>query len=341
MPDLRYDPVNDLWIAIAESRVQRPNEYQPSAAVVPLDRCPFCRGNESETPPAITAYAYDAAKGLVPAQRDWLVRVIPNRYPAFGPGVSDSPTSLRHGPYEQSAGQACRQELIIESPRHVESLSELLPDELTAAFLVYRERLLEYATQKDLKFEILFKNCRLEAGASLAHIHSQLFGLDFVPRAVADKYQRLQAVSKTESYPSLLVQLAEFERNTAERLIHQCDDWTLFCPFASRFPFQTWIVPRRQLGPFWSQSDQALKLLGQWVQRWVRLVEQTLDSPAYNVLIHNPPLDEKDAAGHFYVELFVRMGGPAGFEWGSNCWINTVSPETAAEYLRTEPRPET
>jgi UDPglucose--hexose-1-phosphate uridylyltransferase len=87
MSDLRYDPLNDTWVAISETRTERPNEYRPSGEMVPLERCPFCLGNERETPPAIAEYAWDAGgRVLIPgARREWLVRVVPNRFPAFEP----------------------------------------------------------------------------------------------------------------------------------------------------------------------------------------------------------------------------------------------------------------
>jgi UDPglucose--hexose-1-phosphate uridylyltransferase len=371
MSDLRYDPLNDTWVAISETRTERPNEYPPSGGVIPLERCPFCLGNERETPPAIAQYGWDPTDGrLIPADRqDWLVRVVPNRFPAFEPAdlVNDGWLGAATGdgtpagraaaeqqnvyPYGHELGRQSRQELIIESPRHVESYSQLTTAELAAAFLVYRQRLEAYRRLPGLKYVLLFKNCRPEAGASLAHIHSQLFGLDFVPAAVAGRERRLSrpapppeaassaAPQNGRSVPKLLQQMAAFEQHAQQRVVETAEHWLAFCPFASRFAYQTWIVPQRHWGPYWDQSDTALQELAVLVQRWVASLERMLDKPAYNVIFHNPILRPKRApsaqvAGHAYVELFARIGNVAGFEWGSNCWINTISPETAARQLR-------
>lgn len=342
MADLRYDPINDLWVAVAEVRTDRPNEYSPRAEIVPLDRCPFCRGNERETPAAIAEWTWNAdARALEPAvARQWLTRVIPNRFPAFEPfaasgGTLSSPPKDRPAPhpYLHASSGHSRQELVIESPRHVESYSQLTHDELLASFFAYRERLRCYQELPPLKYALLFKNCRPEAGASLAHIHSQLFGLDFVPETVAARLDRMGAAGSTPSQ-WLLKQIAEFEIGQQTRLVTQGQRWSVLCPYASRFGFQTWIVPQDDWGPLWEQDDAAIIELARMVQAWTQAIEQSIEAPAYNILFHNPLLGPRSLPGHCYVELFVRIGTVAGFEWGSNCWINTHSPESAASLLR-------
>lgn len=341
MADLRYDPINDLWVAVAEVRTERPNEYRPRAEVVPLERCPFCRGNEAETPSPIAEWAWDSStQSLRPAAaHQWLVRAIPNRYPAFS-NSSEPVETLVHrsaesnvAPYRFERSQHSCQELVLESARHVESYSQLHDEELFASFFAYRERLAALRQNKHLRYALLFKNCRPEAGASLAHIHSQLFGLDHVPAAAVARKRRL-GQSDAGSKPLLLKQVADFEIAHGIRLVAQGTDWTVFCPYASRFGFQTWIVPRREWGPLWQQNDAALIELARLVRTWTTAVEQILDRPAYNVLFHNPPLRGGEIPGHCYIELFARIGNVAGFEWGSNCWINTHSPEAAASTLR-------
>ncbi|MBL8889010.1 MAG: DUF4921 family protein [Planctomycetaceae bacterium] len=341
MADLRYDPINDLWVAVAEVRTERPNEYRPRAEIVPLDRCPFCRGHEAETPSPIAEWDWDSATHtLRPASvGQWLVRAIPNRYPAFSNSpAADDDLGLRSiatnvAPYRSAHSQHSCQELVLESARHVESYSQLNDAELFASFFVYRQRLAAFQQNKHLRYALLFKNCRPEAGASLAHIHSQLFGLDYVPAAAAARKKRLGRVDQV-AQSLMLKRVADFEIAQGERLVAQGEDWTVVCPYASRFGFQTWIVPRRDWGPQWRQTDSATMELARLVRTWTMAIEQLLDRPAYNVLFHNPPLRGKELPGHCYIELFARIGNVAGFEWGSNCWINTHSPEAAASTLR-------
>jgi len=384
MPDLRYDPVNDHWVAVAENRIRRPSEFEQTARPIPLALCPFCGGNEGETPPALAQYSFQAARpsatspasatgrtktgggvqraGRLPLksrpakeggggrlrrlpdqeQTGWMTRVIPNRFPAFGPqaaGIaSDLWEEVPDSPYCQSGSPASCQELIIESPRHVEGYTDLEAAELELAFLVYRERLVELRRVESLKFAMLFKNCRFEAGASLSHVHSQLIALDFVPALVAAKARRMDLATDDGSGVGLLRRITDFEERVGVRLVSRSRNWLAFCPFASRFNFQTWVVPRRLGVPYWAQPAGALRELAHVVRELVVALEQSLNGPAYNVLFHNPPFDRQDQQGHFYIELFARMGNAAGFEWGTDCWINPVSPESAARQLRSRLR---
>lgn len=412
MPDLRYDPVNDQWIAIAENRLGRPSEFEPAARPVPLAQCPFCLGNEDATPDAIATYhlassfaepnsdvrtdmwhdrcqtqktatshqhetgqgqfkrpapvssppfsdtvsAVDDARVLPNGSdtahltRPWITRVIPNRFPAFGfaaPSLSLAlAESVIDSPYAVSGTANNYQELIIESSRHVEGYSQLNEQELASAFLVYRERLLDLQRDHSLQHAMLFKNCRYEAGASLSHVHSQLIAMDFVPPAIAAKSARLAApTGPAGNAPSLLAasgpaqcllqQVADFEATTRRRVVLESQHWIAFCPFASRFAYQTWIVSKSDPRPYWCQSGDSLRELAVLVQQLIVALEMTLDMPAYNVLFHNPPFGQKECCGQSYLEVFARVSNPAGFEWGTDCWINPVSPETAAQRLRT------
>lgn len=364
MPDLRYDPVNDQWIAIAENRIGRPSEFKPTARPNPLVVCPFCAGNESSTPPSIAIYpssdsdlmadgrtsgsngkgnhqlARDAQNIALedPESGSWITRVIPNRFPAFGakaPGIAHQLVqSIAGTPYAASGSDTSYQELIIESSRHVTGYSELSDLELDFAFLVYRDRFLALQQERNLKHAMLFKNCRYEAGASLAHVHSQLIAMDFVPPAIDAKCTRLSKVGEQNPGQLTLKKVMDFERREKTRVVAETRHWLAFCPFASRFAFQTWIVARENMDPYWLQSDEELQDLGRLTRNLVSALETTIDFPAYNVLFHNPPFGRKQNVGQSYVELFARVSNPAGFEWGTNCWINPVSPETAASRMR-------
>lgn len=380
MPDLRYDPVNDQWIAIAENRIGRPSEFEPSARPNPLVTCPFCAGNEASTPPSIAIYdddcqfpgSYPSSSDSLPrsgerrgsrengrsrsaplaALRDagrkqsstgdcpppWITRVIPNRFPAFGaeaPGIAlQLVNSIAGTPYAASGSETNYQELIIESSRHVAGYSELNSQELEFAFLVYRDRLLALQQEAGIKHAMLFKNCRYEAGASLSHVHSQLIAMDFVPPAIEAKCVRLAQVGEQNPSQLVLKKIAEFETRERVRVVSETDDWVAFCPFSSRFAFQVWIVAKSNMGPYWTQTNQQLRELSELTRSLVVALESALEFPAYNVLFHNPPFGRKNHSGQSYVELFARVSNPAGFEWGTNCWINPVSPESASQRLR-------
>ena len=242
--------------------------------------------------------------------------------------------SIAGTPYAASGSETNYQELIIESSRHVSGYAELSPTELEFAFLVYRDRLLALQHGTGLRHAMLFKNCRYEAGASLAHVHSQLIAMDFVPPAIEAKCSRLAQVGEQNPAQLVLKKIVEFETKEKLRVVAETENWVAFCPFSSRFAFQVWIVAKQNMGPYWSQTNRQLKELATLTQGLVTALETALEFPAYNVLFHNPPFGRKNDSGQSYVELFARVSNPAGFEWGTNCWINPVSPETSARRLR-------
>ena len=151
MSDYRYQPFTDQWVLVAGNRQERPNEFVPSSQRVEQQVCPFCRGNESETPETLAAYpAY-------PNSQDWDVRVFPNKYPALRPVPSQS---MQHrGPYVQRDGFGIH-ELIVLSSRHVESLSELSQDECRLSMIAFQDRLRAAYAEPETQHAVLFQNCR-------------------------------------------------------------------------------------------------------------------------------------------------------------------------------------
>ena len=184
MSELRRDPLTGRWVIIASHRNARPNEFasrppRPSARL----KCPFCAGNEAETPPEIARYPADAGR--------WSVRVVPNKYPALSPPEAGQVPVA--GLLHSRAGEGAH-EVIIESPRHVASLTELSRDEMRLAVRVYRDRLRRMRDDGRWRYALVFKNVGALAGASLHHIHSQLLATDLIPPEIQDKLQRIRPI---------------------------------------------------------------------------------------------------------------------------------------------------
>ena len=215
MSDLRLDPINQQWVAIARNRRDRPMEFVPMEQLRQQMICPFCKGNEEETPSALAAYRADGSILLNNEDlSNWSARVIPNRYPSFSFRATedrDQPDlgNQSYGPFEFNHSQGI-QELIIPSSRHVSSLSELSDRELQLSFRACRDRL-EYAKSLEyIKHAMLFMNCRLAAGASLGHIHYQLLGTPVISESVTSRTHRAEAYWN-ENGRSMMVDLANWE----------------------------------------------------------------------------------------------------------------------------------
>ncbi len=361
MSDLRFDPISNLWVAIARNRQERPMEFIPLEQTRQQLICPFCKGNEDETPAPFAVYA-SSGELLSAEDSGWTVRVIPNKYPSFRSISSEPvfPTSeghsscvnhpSNHSPQPCTAPEpshqasefgpfdaAClpgRQELIVNSPRHITSISELTDSETVVSFQAFQERLRFHQTLGNIEHSMLFMNCRSSAGASLSHIHTQLIGSPIISGYLDERHQRAQQhFQKTGR--TLLQSIAEWELHEGKRIVQETENFYVICPFASRFAFQIWIVPKHHHHCFGDCPSDMRDQLAFLCRGLVDRLENLLDEPGYNLLLHHAPYARQEN-DHWYFELFPRLTRAAGFEWGTEIWVNPVSPESAAKRFRVE-----
>jgi len=331
MSDIRFEPISGYWVTIAPNRNDRPTEFVPTERVVKRLICPFCAGNESETP--ATLVSYDSSGSQVSTEESWLVRVVPNKYPSFSVvgGNNGIPSAANgqapgNGLYESLSAHGV-QELIIPTSRHLSSLSQLTSEESKVALIACRDRVVA-ADQQGLAHAMLFTNCRSSAGASLEHIHTQLIASPIQSDTVS------QRVARNRDYfdkndQCLIHALTEWELKQEDRVVEKTEHFSLICPYASRFAFQSWIVPNEQVPSFQKCSDSVIGELAQLVQQQIMRLESLLDEPAYNVLFHLPPFSDTETEPWF-VEIFPRLTKAAGFELGTDIWVNPIAPELAA-----------
>lgn len=355
MSDLRFDPVSGHWTVIAGNRNDRPVEFLPQESVQKRLICPFCGGNEQETPPTKMMYACDGSQIQSSIDDDgnendhWSSRVVPNKYSAFsavkslventGGGEDDPKNALdvstckqAHGPYFRSALPG-PQEIIIPSRRHILSLSSLHDDELKVLFRANQDRLQTMRDCESAKHAMLFMNCRSEAGASLEHIHLQLIGSPVISDHLKGRVERNRLHLDTHK-ETLMTSLLKWEISQEARIIYRAKYFTVMCPYASRFPFQVWILPNEPSTPFLEVDEDVRDELAFMSRDVIRRLEEALDNPSYNVLMHMAPFSQM-AADHWYMEFFPRTTRAAGFELGTDVWVNPIAPELAAKRLRS------
>lgn len=306
--------------------------------------CPFCKGNEDETPNEIAAYRSDGS--TMASDEDptrWAVRVVPNKYPSFAqedsvtgngaPALAPQTGSATNGAFRTTPCTGV-QELIIPSSRHISSISELTDNELCLSFRVYQDRLARLKELEYIKHAMLFMNCRLRAGASLGHIHTQLIGSPVVSSHLKRRVDRNIAHFQQHGI-SLVESVAKWEIEEEIRIISVTDNFCIVCPFASRFAFQVWIIPLKHQTDFLNCSSEMRDELARHCQTLVGRMESLMDQPAYNLMLHTGPFTDS-LNGHWYFELFPRLTRVAGFEWGTDIWINPVPPSVAARQLRVQ-----
>ncbi|MDX2037005.1 MAG: galactose-1-phosphate uridylyltransferase [Isosphaeraceae bacterium] len=329
MSELRKDPILGRWVIIAEGRGKRPSDFHPDHQTVSAPgSCPFCEGNEAQTTPEILAYR---ERGSKPNGPGWRLRVVPNKFPALQ--VEGGLQKRGEGMYDKMAGIGAH-EVIIESPRHEVSLASLSETAIAEVLWVYRDRLVDLERDPRFVHGMIFKNVGPAAGASLEHTHSQLIVTPTVPITIAEEISGSLEFHRYRGrciYCDMIVQ----ERSTESRIVLETEHYSVFCPFAARFPFETWIVPNHHSSHYENIQKSGVDDLGAVLKRVLTKLESALDRPPYNYVIHTAPFNEKELAHyHWHIEIIPRLTKIAGFEWGTGFYINPVPPEDAARFLR-------
>ena len=327
MADLRYDPVTGIWVAIARKRRERPMEFVPLEQIHKQIICPFCRGNEEETPEPIVAFGKDGDRlGETDDPSSWSVRIIPNKFPS----LCHAEGTATCGPYDCSPLDGI-QELLIPTPRHVSSIGELSLEELSFSLKCCENRVGELRDLKSIEHVMCFFNCRSAAGASLEHIHFQIMGSPVISPFLIQRYERNRQ-NQELSGNSLIGGVMQWELEEGTRILKETDNFVMLCPFASRFAFQVWIVPKNQ-GLAFSNDDIDFNIeLSELCLGYVSKLEELLENPAYNLLLNLAPNRVRDHE-HWFIEIFPRLNRMAGFELGTDIWVNPVPPELAVKRL--------
>jgi UDPglucose--hexose-1-phosphate uridylyltransferase len=329
MPELRKDPIVGRWVIIAHERAKRPHDFKGEAqAQAGVGLCPFCEGQEDKTPPEIVAYRERGTHANGPG---WRVRVVPNKFPALK--IEGNLNKRGDGIYDRMEGVGAH-EVIIESPKHRISMAELTEDNIREVLWVYRDRLVDLKKDTRLVHGLLFKNVGASAGASLEHTHSQLIVTPIVPVSV---WEAMTGALEFYNYRGRCIycDIVHQELATEKRIVLDTPHFTVFCPYASRFPFETWLVPKVHSSHFENIPKPAVDDLGSVLRLVLRKLEEALDRPPYNYIIHTAPFDHQEMPHyHWHIQIIPRLTKVAGFEWGSGFYINPVPPEEAAGFLR-------
>jgi UDPglucose--hexose-1-phosphate uridylyltransferase len=322
-PELRKDPLVDRWVIVSTDRLSRALELHAATTVTPLETCPFCAGNEHLTLAALLE---------LPAGREpWQVRVVPNLYPAVR---SDLAAQAWSDDWHEGCRAIGRQEVVIECPQHETSLANLPADQAAEVLRAYRERLRAAQEDPRLAYAMVFKNSGADAGASLEHAHSQLLVLPQVPRTVQEELDRAKR-NFDATGRCFFCDWWRLEQEAGVRHLLDSSRFSVFLPYAGRFPCEMCILPKEHQSRFEEIGDEACQELGEVLWAALRKLQIGLNDPPYNYLLHTAPLrSELLPHYHWHLEVLPRVTGVAGFEWGTGCFINPVPPEQAAAYLR-------
>lgn len=313
--ELRKDPLFERYAIIAEARGKRPTDFAVKRAPSekkPEGICYFCPGNEHLTPPEISRIT---EKG----KKEWIVRCFPNKFPAVS---RDSPRAYGY------------HEVIVEINQHGATLSELSTAHIKKVLDMYAARVLSLSKDKKIKYVLIFKNEGEEGGASLSHTHTQLIALAQVPPVISEEIHA-QKNYKRAHHKCALCEMAKKEKK-GERAICDNDEFVCFAPYASRFNFETWILPKKHISTITQLGEKQKFALADALKNALGKIDKLLNRPPYNYLVHIAPEARGREYGdfHFHIEICPRLARWAGFEFGSGIMINSMPPETAAKALR-------
>lgn len=339
MSELRHDPIQNRWVIIATERAFRPSDFEaPATSRREVSFCPFCEGHEDRTPPEILAYR---EPGSEPNGPGWKVRVIPNKFPALR---IEGPLNRKGiGLFDMMSGIGAH-EVIIETPEHDTNFPDMAIEQIELVLRAYRERLNDLMKDPRFRYILIFKNYGLPAGASLSHPHTQLIATPITPRTVAMEFDSARAHYLVKER-CLFCDIIEQELYYGDRVVKIDEHYVALAPFASRFPFETFIAPRVHNYNFGDITDEDIHHLALTLKDILLRLKISLNNPPYNFVLHTGPNVEAKPKRpnhwetiqfdfHWHLEIIPRVTRIAGFEWGTGFYINPTSPEEATKYLR-------
>lgn len=328
MSELRKDPIVNRWVMMAPERAQRPIQIADDQRQVDVEFDPFAEGNEAETAPELLAIRQP---GSQPNGPGWLVRVVPNKYPAVQ-RIGDV-DQHRNSLYESANGFGAH-EVIIECPHTEPNLSRLNSGQITHVLTAYRDRLIDLASNPRLLHAMIFKNQGHLAGASVHHAHSQLIAVPFIPFTIAEELSGCLDYYERNGR-DIFDTIIENELQTSSRIVIATTQFLVICPYASRVAYEMAIIPRHPGSHYERIGAAELDELGSVLKTALQKLEIALDDPAFNYVLHSAPLQQGSLTHYrWHIEILPRLTRLAGFEWGSGCYLNEVLPEVAAQRLR-------
>jgi len=328
MSEWRKDPIVGRWVIIATERRKRPFDYKEITEEKKAQVCPLCEGNERQTPPEIMAYREKDTGKDMPG---WWVRVVPNKFPAVA--VDGDLFLKQRGLYNFMEGVGAH-EVIIEAAVHEPGLDSQTVKQVEEVIWAWRERSMDLRRDKRFKYIQIFKNTGSTAGASLEHTHSQLIAMPMVPQEVKQEIEGMKEYF-TRRGSCVLCDIIRQEVVERDRVIVDGVYFLAFTPFASRFPFETWIVPKEHQHDFGQIREEQVRDLAALLRTVFLKMSVLIRNIPYNVVLHTSPVNlEEELQYHWHLEILPRLTIIAGFELGAGYFINPTPPEMAAQALR-------
>ena len=332
MLEIRKDVIRDNWVITANEFVVKPRDFpikkndNKSANPTPTfnHTCPFCEGNETMTTDEILAFRKE---GTQPNTPGWTVRTILNKFSALE--LKGELDMKEDGIYKHCNGLG-QHEVLVETPLHGEEFHQLPVERIESIYKMMQIRYKELAADERIKYIQIYKNRGLFAGASLEHSHSQIVSFPMLPvnKAVMQNYFQ-------EYKQCIVCEMIETEKKDKQRVLFDGQFFLVICPYASRFAYETWIIPKRHVNYFGDITEEEIKELAILSKKVISAMMSALHNPSYNMVINTAPINVPNQEGyHWHLEINPRLLVNAGVEVATGYFINPAAPEMSAAALR-------
>jgi UDPglucose--hexose-1-phosphate uridylyltransferase len=333
--ELRKDPLLGRWIAVLNEPKSPPDYGASPSEKEAEDSCALCAGREEETGREIMSIPRDRRSGEASG---WWTRVIPNFHPIFQ--VEGDLGRRGEGMYDRM-GSIGANEIIVESPDHSLPPEDLGLEQMARVLMTYRERMTDLEKDPRLRYTLIYKNSGGEAGATFSHPVSHLASTPVIPKRVKEE---LDGAKEYYVYKErcIFCDIAREELKVGTRIITETKHFVNFCPYASKFPFESWVVPKRHHCAYQDITAEEIDDLAIILSSALKKLRSAFNGLSFNYFIHSAPnrIPRKNhwhTLGedfHWHLEIMPRLLKTSGFEWGSGFYILPTSPEDAAKYLR-------
>jgi UDPglucose--hexose-1-phosphate uridylyltransferase len=345
MSEFRQNPITKNWVLIAPSRGKRPEQFKSYSVmqdIAELDpACIFCPQNEDLRTELIR---YDSLGNRISKTNgDWEIRIIPNKFAA----LENSPIHSHKEFYVSHSGNGVHEVVITKAHNQPVALQSILLVEQTLKIFIERINLI--AENKDLAYIQIFHNHGRDAGASIIHPHYQLIATPIVPPHIHEEILGCYHYFQNHK-ECIYCDIIKEEVFVKHRVVHENEHFVVVCPYASRSPFETWIIPKRHSARFEDMSEEEVRHLSFVLKVTLGQLYIKLSDPPLNFYIHNMPIKKsgghsfgnggyghsahREESFHWHIVIFPRLTIWAGFEYATGIPVNPMPPEDAAKFLK-------
>jgi UDPglucose--hexose-1-phosphate uridylyltransferase len=319
--ELRKDPITRSWVRVGH------REDLP----MPAQGCPLCPGQAQAPKPLLE----------LPATGPAQVRVIPHFHPLYR--IEGEPGRMPDGIYDRMRPVGAH-EIIVESPDHYLTLARMSDEQIERVLEAYAQRIVDLKRDSRFKYVTVFENRGALSGGEWEHPYSQVTATMFVPRRVLYELRSAMAWYE-EKERCVFCDILRQEEKQGRRIVDSQGDYVAFCPYASRVPFEVWVMPRKHSHLFeqpkpGTNTKHLAALLGRVLRRLTQV------SGSYHMVLHTAPntIHPKGELAsywgtlaedfHWHIEILPIVEQRSKSYSIKEVYFNALLPEQAAERLR-------